>query len=178
MVTSCRVRQGDKEPNYLDQHWSKGSFSFANWGFWCNFKSLQKQNFKWKLILMHIVNPRWSDILGAVRQQDVDAWPTCPALTQHWRLWSVFSPTRATAFVCYTLIVWLCNAAHQGQPCRAAGAWNKEVLGLDEIQFLFWNCTKWFLPVCSLCLTHNLCNNETCTSDGLKKSVAHLLREQ
>lgn len=68
--------------------------------------------------------------------------------SQHWRLWSVFSPTCATAFVCYTLIVWLCNAAHQGQPCRAAGAWNKEVLGLDEIQFLFWNCTKWFLPAC------------------------------
>lgn len=116
---------GDKEPTDLDQHWSKGSFSFASWGFWCNFGNELKQNFEWKLILMHIINPRCT---GAVRQQDVDTWATCPALTHSaLSLWSVFSPMCATAFVCYTLSVWLCNAAEQGQPCRAAE--NKEGSG-------------------------------------------------
>lgn len=73
---------------------------------------------------------------------------------------------------------WLCKAANQVQLYRATQAWNKKVLDLDQNKFLFWKWTKPFLSARSLWLTHNICNNEPCTSNRFKKLASHLSSQQ
>lgn len=150
----------DKSLAYLDQHLSKGAFSFVNWG----FSPVISRTFTSKFQVETYFNVQskskvqwhcYGLSLGVKQQhsETADLLPhpqqTIPESTDS--LWGAFTPACARAFPCITLVTRLCNAAKQGQLCRAATAWNTKVWGLGLNKFLFWKWTKWFLPACSLC---------------------------
>lgn len=161
----------DKSLAYLDQHLSKGEFSFVNWGFPPVISRTFTSNFQAETYfnVQSKSKAQWHGYrlsLGVKQQTLKQLTPPPPAdhPREHWQPLGCFYSSVCQSFPAHQLI-WLCNAAKHGQLCRAAQAWNKKVRGLGQNKFLFWKRRKWFLPACSL-LTHNTCYNKTCTSTG------------